>query len=480
MAKRENQGLHIALISFVILSVLLIVTTYYFWAKSRDLDSQVITQKNAATDANARMNTAVMESERLKAFMGYSPEITVDDIESEFNKNMLTYAGDSLPEVNRNYKDLPAHLMASIQERYKRISDLDSEKQTLQAEFARQKEELQKALSEANAELAKKESNVEQIDQTAKAQDAKLTAQLAQQAKKFGDQIAQLDSTIAELRTENETLTREKADLTIILQDREDKIAQLTNENNFDKPDGKIRFVNTKMRTVYLNLGAADGLRRQVTFSVFGSDVNNLYKEHPKGKIEVIRVLGAHESEARIVDDYIDDPILKGDVVYTPIWNANSALRFALLGFLDIDGDGRDDRQRVKAMIARSNGKVDAEDVGGEIQGRITESTRYLVVDGDAPELTGDDVANIRTAQSQMRNEAASKGVEVIELDRLLEFMGFNGDKRVIPLGPRANSIDFPAKPLDGVTKRISPAKKNSQFRSRKAPVSGSAYSSAP
>jgi hypothetical protein len=295
---------------------------------------------------------------------------------------------------------------------------------------------------------------------------------LDQQAKQFGDQIADLNAKIAQAVSESESLSRERDALKLILEDREKTIAQLTNENNFDTPDGKIRFVNAKTETVYLNLGAADGLRRQISFSVFGSDVNNLYNEVPKGKIEVVRVIDDHTSEARIIDDYIDDPILSGDVVYTPIWNANSALRFALLGKLDIDGDEKDDRERFKNLITLNNGKVDAEDVAGELQGRITRNTRYLVVDGDARDESSAEGNKIHT---EMLNAAASLGVEVVELDRILEYMGYNGDRRVIPLGNRARAEDFKAKPLDGVIRSKRPTK-TSDFRERRAPSTRSAY----
>ncbi len=471
MAKRENQGLHIALISFVILSVLLIVTTYYFWSNSRHLALEVDREKAAKTEANSAKSIALAESEKLKTMLNHPIETPVEDIETQFSKDMVTYAG-SLPEVQRNYRELPQHLMSSIQERHSRISDLSADIRTMTADFARQKSELQKALSDAQQELALKESNVSKIDGDAQADRTDLTSQLAQQEKQANEKISALESDIAEKTAQIETLTTKNEQLEIILADRENKIAQLTNENSFDSPDGKIRFVNTKMGTVYLNLGAADGLRRQVTFSVFGADVNNLYKEEPKGKIEVIRVLSAHESEAKIVEDFVGDPILRGDVVYTPIWNAGSALRFALVGTLDIDGDGSDDRERFKAMIARNNGKVDAEDVDGELRGRITRSTRYLVLDGDAPESADEDAAAARDVRSQMLNEGSSLGVEVIELDRLLEYMGFNGDRRVIPLGSRARAEDFRAKPIDGLTPSSSP-----QTGFRKRGAGRSAYS---
>ena len=476
MAKRENQGLHIALISFVILSVLLIVTTYYFWSNSRHLTLEVDREKAAKTEANSAKSIALAESEKLKTMLNHPIETPVEEIEAQFAKDMVTYAG-SLPEVQRNYRELPQHLMSSIQERHSRISDLSADIRTMTADFARQKSELQKALGEAQQELAVKESNVSKIDGKAQADRTDLTSQLAQQAKQADEKISALEADIAEKTAEIETLTTKNEQLEIILADRENKIAQLTNENSFDSPDGKIRFVNTKMGTVYLNLGAADGLRRQVTFSVFGADVNNLYKEEPKGKIEVIRVLSAHESEAKIVEDFVGDPMLRGDVVYTPIWNAGSALRFALVGTLDIDGDGSDDRERFKAMIARNNGKVDAEDVEAadgsrELRGRITRSTRYLVVDGDAPESADEDAASARDVRSQMLNEASSLGVEVIELDRLLEYMGFNGDRRVIPLGSRARAEDFRAKPVNGLIPSSSP-----QTGFRKRGAGRSAYS---
>lgn len=468
MAKRENQGLHIALISFVILSVLLIVTTYYFWSRSRHLMSEVEREKTAKTEANAAKNTAVLEAEKLKSFIGYTSEIPIDQIEQEFSEQMLTYGG-SLPEVQRNYTELPKHLMATIQQRHTRIAELSSELRTNEDEFNSRLAELKKSLDEALQQLAQKESEVGNIDQTASTAQSNLRSQLSQQATKYDEQIAALKSDISQKQAELDGLAQERDKLKVILEDREKTIAELTNENNFDTPDGRIRFVNAKTRTVFLNLGAADGLRRQITFSVFGSDINNLYKEEPKGRIEVVRIIDDHTSEARIVDDYIDDPIVSGDVVYTPIWNANSALRFALLGKLDIDGDGKDDRERFKNMIALNHGKIDAEDVDGELQGRITRNTRYLVVDGDA-EDDGESTAEankIRDIRSQMLNDATLLGVEIVELDRILEYMGYSGDRRVIPLGKRARAEDFRAKPLDGVSRKVRPT---SDFRARRVP----------
>lgn len=147
MAKRENQGLHIALISFVILSVLLIVTTYYFWSRSRHLMSEVENEKKQKTELNSQMRQAVDESTELKRFIGFPPETGIEAITEDFSNQMITYGG-SLAEVDRNYKDLPKHLMSTIQQRHQRISELSAEIRTLTAEFKRRESELQTALDE--------------------------------------------------------------------------------------------------------------------------------------------------------------------------------------------------------------------------------------------------------------------------------------------------------------------------------------------
>ena len=157
---------------------------------------------------------------------------------------------------------------------------------------------------------------------------------------------------------------------------------------SFETPDGKIRWVNPQTGRVYINLGAADGLQPQVTFSVYGVDVNNLAREEKKATIEVTRIVNDHLAEARITEDMLSDPVLEGDVIYTPLWNSKSALHFALAGKMDVNGDGRDDRELVRRLITMNNGTIDAEEYNGELRGEMTQHTRYLIL-GDSPDRFG-------------------------------------------------------------------------------------------
>jgi hypothetical protein len=55
---------------------------------------------------------------------------------------------------------------------------------------------------------------------------------------------------------------------------------------------------------------------------------------------------------------------------------------FALIGPIDIDRDGRDDRARLKWMIFRNGGTVDCDlPVAGPAAGSITPATTWYVVD---------------------------------------------------------------------------------------------------
>ena len=108
-------------------------------------------------------------------------------------------------------------------------------------------------------------------------------------------------------------------------------------------------------------------------------------KDAKKGTIEVTQILGDHLAEARIIDDSLIDPLVPGDKIYTPLWDPGHPERFAIAGKIDIDGDGRDDHERLKNLILLSGGVVDADlQPDGKQTGTMTVDTRDLII-GPAP-----------------------------------------------------------------------------------------------
>ena len=120
------------------------------------------------------------------------------------------------------------------------------------------------------------------------------------------------------------------------------------------------------------------GFRPQLTMTVFDSQSPGTPTDKPKGTIELVQV-GDRDSVARIVKTNNPiDPIRVGDIVYSPVIDPYQAMRIALVGKIDINRDGRDDRGDLKRMIEGAGGQVVFDlpppDVGrksGDLTGRI-------------------------------------------------------------------------------------------------------------
>lgn len=442
--RRESQGLQITLIVFVMLTIILAVTTIAFWNKSKALTVQNTTLTTQNTENRSAMEAAMDQRDRMKAWIGHTADTSVEDVETQYKNDMNTYAS-SAPELQRNYKDVPAVLFSALQQRNKQVTDVRQQLADATRDFETTKKQLQDELEAARTAQASTEASMRQLrDEFAKQREMLNTdkEQALAQIRSLRQQLQELE---ASSQAKIQELERDIANKTIIISQRDNQLRELS-ETTFETPDGKITFVNVRTGRVLLNLGRADGLRRQVTFNVYGVDVNNVALQEKKATIEVTRIISDHVSEATIVSDNFADPILSGDVIYTPLWNAKSALRFAIAGSLDINGDGVDDRELVKNLIRINGGKIDAEEADGDIQGEITARTRYLIR-GEAPAV-GDDVEADTTARqnawSKMIDQASEFGVEQLNVEKLVDFLvGFDGDKRVIPLGSRALTDDF-------------------------------------
>jgi hypothetical protein len=169
-----------------------------------------------------------------------------------------------------------------------------------------------------------------------------------------------------------------------------------------------------------------------MNFSVYDQNEIGATQAEIKAKIQVTAVKEPRLAEARILEDDIAAPIMKGDKIYSPTFRKGQKTRFALAGFLDIDGDGRSDQKKVKSIITTNGGVVDAELLeDGSIAGKMTVETRYLVR-GEAPTDRTDQ--QLIDGWNLMIGEATNKGLETMALDELLARMGYHDDSRVINL----------------------------------------------
>ncbi len=80
-------------------------------------------------------------------------------------------------------------------------------------------------------------------------------------------------------------------------------------EDAKNQPAGSVKHVDPETQTVWINLGAKDGLKKRTTFQILEAKKEGAVN----GQIEVVRILGPHLAEARILKQDPKSPIQKGN-----------------------------------------------------------------------------------------------------------------------------------------------------------------------
>ncbi len=448
MAARENQGLQIALIIFVILTIMLIVTSYFVFSsytKERDRANSLAKSKS---DADTASSKAIAETEDIKLLIGGDPKLTVENVKETGLADMQTH-GEGLPESKQNYRALVLHMSDKLREYEAMNTKLAAETKDLTdklkanqdaalAEVAQYKSKLDATAADLEGERTKFGAARSEISGQLDQLSGKFQTTQAEREKLQQQSAGQIASLSTELKQSEELRRR--------LQEKE-----AAEEKANEYPDGAVTRVNQRTRLVWLNVGSADGLRNQTSFVIVAPEDGNPIKSTPKAKIQVVKVTADHQAEARIVEDNLSNPIMPGDHIFSTVWDAGRREHFALAGRMDLDGDGGDDRQLVQDLVTLNGGIIDAHvNDQGEKTGLMTVDTKYLVI-GTRPEDNSKDVEGF----SAMITEAEKLGVKQMNVDEFLDYMGYKGQERTVNLGRFANPSDFKPRLPEDVQRTI-------------------------
>jgi hypothetical protein len=294
---------------------------------------------------------------------------------------------------------------------------------------------------------------------------AKATEEAKAQQATFAEDRSRMDDEKNKLTTQiAATATKAKADVQKQIDEKELFVKQNTNQKStieaqldrlkkykteeaalFENPDGHIKLVNQRQRLVWIDVGRADGLLRQTTFSVFDHDENGVSNAKRKARIEVVN-LDEHLAEARILEDTPANPIIIGDVIFSPAWSPGQRVHFALAMKMDINKDGIDDYDMVKNIIEMNGGVIDAElrKDGTRGPGNISVNTRYFV-EGEKPSDTTK--TEVQKQYNAFEEDRKTFGVEKISVDKLLALMGWKADEKTVDLSGIAGGGDFRKRP---------------------------------
>jgi hypothetical protein len=449
---------YVIVMSFV--SLLSIGALCYVIFQSGTNSTTVEAMKAQASASDAKLREEEKKALLLEMVLGAKPssQAEFDQISQSFSGNaeitdiQKKYVADMGllgPNVtDKNYRKLVETLMQTVRERNlqvdaqaKREEDLKAKydatiKQETEAREAERKRanELAQQLEQTQVAYAQKEK--ERQDEITKIQQdrQKLAQQAETEKRTYLTEIDKLTKKRDELAKQNEVLGKQ--------------LEEIKGED-FQYVQGKITEVVDGGQTVYLNLGRADGLRPGVRFAVLDDDTSKVADVAPKARLEVVEVNQQtdHLSRARVLPDRFPTTILRGDRIYSPAWQPGRKVSFGLVGKLDINGDGKDDRDTVKALIAQNGGDVSVDlRPDGRMEGNLNVNTRWLVVGEEFKVLGGQlDAASevMGKRRLELEQQAKSMGVSRINLDKLMGYLRGSNDEDIVPLGSATRADDF-------------------------------------
>jgi len=467
VASRDNQTMQAIVIVLTLLVIGLGVGLLLVNNAKKTAQARAGSAESSAQEARTAASQTQNEANSYKQWMGFGEADSYEALQKLFEMDMQTFGGTFDPDQrfyrkileyvsdeNRKIASNEAAAKDEVRKLKERLLAVESEKEVQVKQF-------QQTAEKAKQDLAGEGNKFKADYQRINEEKDKIASQLDEQrnkldklALKHDEEMKQLQVRFDDLDHSNEILRSRQLD--------PDPIAQ--------PADGRITWVNQRYGTVWIDLGDADQLRPQITFSVFGADGSDPLKAAKKGSVEVTRILGAHMAEGRITRDDPTKPLMPGDKIYSQVWDRGRKVGFAITGLIDFNGDGKSELDQLKTIIKINNGRVDAvlED-DGKVAGDMTVHTRYLIL-GTRPSDPRR-VEKFRNAWDNMSKQADELGVETITLDEFLNLMGWQPDGIVVRLGNGSRPEDFKARPIDNTRLPRTPVIKN-RFRKR-TPTSG-------
>jgi hypothetical protein len=507
-ASSENQGLKIAVAVFVAFTVILGVTTYFGFSGKAEATAKLddVEKKNQA--AARELDTTRQQLGDLKSRAGYANIEEFQGVLDAITKNedklneKLTELRTKVAATVKEYKDNGGsdkkvedlhntveqiitqygnEPSKTFQSKLDRMTELMSSLTQLTVAMSLDNESLRHGLNTSNeinqakideTDQARQKAEADLLDVTTKNEQGRTdllarvdelqTANVAQ-----ANRIAGLENDLTRLRTQAET---EKVD--IIKQLKYYRELSEQTDTRLEKPNGKILAVDYRRNEVRVSLSRKDGAREQMVFSVFDRNSPGLPTEHPKAVIELVRV-GDQDSLARIDQVRTKDllqttdsrtgmqpgPIRPGDLIYSPAFITRT---FALIGKIDLNRDGRDDRDDLKRAIRLGGGKVVydlPQPTVGKPSGSLSGAIDYYVIDERPPmkpvpgssSAVAYDEKEFETQKADARQKLRDLGVMPMPLGRLESYFGITpGPRR--PVSGEAEAID-----LDTVEKLLHP-----------------------
>ena len=454
------QSLSIALIVFVMLTFVLAVTTYLFFRQKFDAEAASAAAATEMAQAKTALEAAEVDKNKLKQILGFAEDRSVADIETEvnelFEKNHEDFEADS-----KSYKSFSAWLLTSNEAKDKTLNALNAKYAQLEKEKAdalaaaeKREQDLEGKARAKEDEAAALKKDFDARWQEHESRVKSLTAE-QQKALERSGRLDLLDAEIAkgesllsasrqarfktqspegrvavifeELRDREKLIARQNkilGDLRVADRALQDTVLAATpKDDRIDGFDGRVLSINEVDRTVLIDVGSTRGLRPGLVMRVYDPGDARPQSGDYKAVIEVVAVESGALARARVRSDAVGDPILPGDRVATSLWSPDGTFEAVVVGFVQLDGDQKQDPDRLQQLIER---------IGGRVEQGVSSSTSMLIDAGAprSPDGVLERAAGWRAADDARREkqvkEARRLGIRVVSVDAFLDMMGLD------------------------------------------------------
>ena len=296
----RNTGVTVSLIVFMVLSLILGVTTYIGWKGASEKRMQVEAAKKATADAQSLKSSMESELKSVKEKLGYDavddPVQLADTMAAD-----VTAALGAVEEV-ASYRDVVLRLGENQARKtveltnYRALQGSAANIATLNSDMT----DVQKKTYD-DSESTIKTDHSKTIAGTQKSYND-LNAGFGAQKKELDGLVESTNAQIADAKQQTADY-KEAADgfqtLNVGLNEELDLLAK----KDFARHSAVVVYADQFLKTARLNVGELDGVKPLTTFSVYQPSALDMETDKVKGSVQVVRCIGEHLCEAKILED---------------------------------------------------------------------------------------------------------------------------------------------------------------------------------
>jgi hypothetical protein len=481
----SKQGLVITLVFFILMTLGLGVSTYFGFAEQEKLTQAAAQAKKDADVFKNERDWFKAQAMLYRSYMGQAETLDGKDqigtLKTQIDQGTMAAAktAKDRDDVMKVLQALDKQFGWNGNQPKETYESQFSDLKTKYDAVAKQNEGLVKANEDAKKALQNKDEELTAAQKTYKDNLETQATKAKEEQQGLQNDLGKLRDTIKE-NTDKYTKTmntgaEENANLKKQVEGQKKELGKAneriaSQQQTIEAQEVKTNVVPASMRTdwkivrmdrrgvnPYINLGSADRVKPQLTFTIHGVGLDGRPNPQPKGTLEVLNVVNDHLSQARVtsVKDPDRHPILEGDVLYNPSWNPTIKKHVALAGIMDITGDGRDSLREFMRNLERQNIVVDAylDPKDGSVKGGITLQTDYLILgESQAFSTTGraekGETEAQKAGREKMQADAKKNGVKVVALHKYLEMIGYRLPRNASS-GPERPSLYDPRRRPD-------------------------------